>query len=108
MSGAMSGQLGCKNTPSIFATRRKSKVLDLVGKRLYRTPPFPEVLTTKEAQMDHLMSLNDLQRMLGVSQSTARRWTKRHSVKPVYVMGCVRFWHSEVKAVLSAQRGVLR
>lgn len=108
MSGAMSGQLGCKNTPSIFATRRKSKVLDLVGKRLSGTPPFPEVLTTKEAQMDHLMSLNDLQRMLGVSQSTARRWTKRHSIKPVYVMGCVRFWHSEVKAVLSAQRGVLR
>jgi hypothetical protein len=108
MSGAMSGQLGCENTPSFFATRRKSKVLDLVGKRLYGAPPFPEVLTTKESQMDHLMSLNDLKQMLGVSQSTARRWTKRYCIKPVYVMGCVRFWHSEVQAVLSAQRGVLR
>jgi hypothetical protein len=108
MSGAMSGALGCESAPSFFATRRKSKVLDLVGKRLYGTPPFPEVVTTKEAHMDHLMSLNDLQRMLGVSQSTARRWTKRHRIKPVYVMGCVRFWHSEVEAVLSAQRGVLR
>lgn len=108
MSGAMSGALGCESTPSFFATRRKSKVLDLVGKRLYGTPLFPEVVTTKEAHMDHLMSLNDLQRMLGVSRSTARRWTKRHSIKPVYVMGCVRFWHSEVEAVLSTLRGVLR
>lgn len=108
MSGAMSGASASVNTSVIFTTRRAGEMLDFIGERLYSLPPLPEGLRSKEAQMDHLMSLDELQLMLGVSRSTARRWTKRHKVRPVYVLGCVRFWHSEVLAVLEVSRGVLR
>lgn len=41
--------------------------------------------------MGHIMSLNTLLRMLGVLQSTARRWTKHPYIEPVYFIGCLSF-----------------
>ena len=108
MSGAMSGARPQEIGRTFFTTRRWTEVLDLADVRLYSSRRHPEAFPSKEALMDHLMSLDELQHMLGVSRSTARRWTKRHKVKPVYVLGCVRFWHSEVLAVLEVTRGVLR
>jgi hypothetical protein len=108
MSGAMSGASLRGLVETIFSTRGEAQVLDLVRSRLYSARPHPVAHIAKEAEMDHLMSFKDLQVMLGTSSSTARRWAKRHDVKPVYVLGCVRFWHSEVMTALQTQRGVLR
>lgn len=84
------------------------KILVHTGLRIFYARLQTAAFFLKEALMDRLMSLDELQHMLGVSRSTARRWTKRHKLKPVYVLGCVRFWHSEVLAVLEVSRGVLR
>lgn len=84
------------------------KILVHTGLRIFYARLQTVAFFLKEALMDRLMSLDELQHMLGVSRSTARRWTERHKLKPVYVLGCVRFWHSEVLAVLEVSRGVLR
>jgi hypothetical protein len=54
MSGAMSGAIWflCREkTPSNFATRRRSQVLDASGVRLYSSRRQPVALPPKEAQM---------------------------------------------------------
>lgn len=111
MSGEMSGAnwfLCVEKTPSNFATRRIREELDLCGVRLYSPRRQPVACPPKEADMDRLISFKELQEILGVSKSTARRWTKRHKVNPIGIMGCIRFWHSEVIAAIETQRGVIR
>ena len=108
MSGAMSGVRTENICGTILATRRRVNVLDWVRVGLYSLRFHKGAFPKREAHMEPLMSIRDAQDYLRVSRSTVYRFLKRHHLRPVYVLGCVRFRRADIEAALESQRGYLR
>jgi len=108
MSGAMSGVRTKNICGSILATRRRSPVLDRVRVGQYNQRPHRGAFPKREAHMEPLMSIRDAQDYLRVSRSTVYRFLKRHHLKPVHVLGCVRLRRADIEAALESQRGYVR